>query len=155
METKHTSAVQLEDIPVNIKIKLSGLWVSLMIIYLYVDFIALFEPGSIENILDGIVWGEIEVTQAWALSAIILMAIPTLMIPLSLLLPAKKNRTANIVVGAVYVLVGIGSMIGEDWVFYIFGHCLGIVILLVLVWHAWNWPSAPGATIKQSETNEA
>ncbi|UGV41732.1 hypothetical protein J7W08_05505 [Methanococcoides orientis] len=139
MNSDENTPTFLEDVKINVKIKLSALWATLMFLYLYLDFFKLYEPGSIEEILAGRVW-EFEITQAWALSAMVLMTIPSLMVFLSMALPAKANRLTNIILGALYVVVGIGTMIGETWVFYIFGHSLGIILLLLIVWHAWNWP---------------
>lgn len=43
----------LEDIKVNVKLKLAALWASFMFLYIYVDYFHLFMPGSIEDILAG------------------------------------------------------------------------------------------------------
>ncbi|WP_135612889.1 DUF6326 family protein [Methanococcoides sp. AM1] len=139
MNSDENTPTFLEDVKINVKIKLSALWATLMFLYLYLDFFKLYEPGSIEEILAGRVW-EFEITQAWALSAMVLMTIPSLMVFLSMALPAKANRLANIIVGALYVFIGIGTMIGEVWYFYLFGHSLGVLLLLLIVWYAWKWP---------------
>ena len=43
----------LEDIKVNVKLKLAALWTSFMFLYIYVDYFALYMPGKIEDILKG------------------------------------------------------------------------------------------------------
>lgn len=91
----------LEDPKINVKIKLSALWVAVMFLYLYVDYFTLYIPGHIEDILAGIVW-KFQITQTWALSAMILMTIPIIMILLSLTLKAKANRWTNIIVGILH-----------------------------------------------------
>jgi hypothetical protein len=133
----------LEDPKINVKLKLSALWITIMFLYIYVDIFGFYKPGVIDDILIGKVW-TFDITQAWALSAMILMTIPSLMVFMSLTLPAKLNRWTNIVVGAVYILVGVGTTAGETWAFYVFGHILGIGLLLVIVWTAWSWPSQVG-----------
>lgn len=47
---------QLEDIKINIKIKIkrSALWVSLMFMFIYADFISLMIPGRVMGFNDGI-----------------------------------------------------------------------------------------------------
>ena len=35
-----------EDVKVNVRMKLSALWVALMLIYIYADILSLFRPGS-------------------------------------------------------------------------------------------------------------
>jgi hypothetical protein len=139
MNSEKKTATVLEDPKINVKLKLSALWITIMFLYIYVDIFGFYKPGVIEDILLGKVW-TFDITQAWALSAMILMTIPSLMVFMSLALPAKVNRGTNIIVGAVYILVGLGTMVGETWAFYIFGHILGIVLLLLIVWTAWTWP---------------
>jgi len=130
---------ELEDVKINVKIKLSALWVAVMFLYIYVDYFTLHIPGHIEDILAGIVW-KFQITQTWALSAMILMTIPIIMIFLSLTLKAKANRWTNIIVGILHILLAIANVIGETWAFYIFGTIAEIVLLSLIVWNAWKWP---------------
>ena len=143
MNSVEKTSSSLEDVKINVKIKLSALWTTLLFIYVYVDIFGLYKPGVIEDILEGIVW-EFEISQAWALGALILMMIPSLMVFLSLSLPAKANRWTNIIVSILYVVVGVGTTVGESWAFYIVGHVSGIVLLLLIVWYAWKWPRQEG-----------
>ena len=129
----------LADVKINVKMKLSALWVTLLLIYIYVDIFGFYKPGIIEDILSGKVW-QFEITQAWALGALILMMIPSLMVFLSVTLKASVNRWTNIIVGILYIVVGIVTIIGETWAFYIVGHVVGIVLLLIIIWTAWKWP---------------
>ena len=110
-----------------------------MFLYIYVDFFGLFQPGSLEHILDGKVW-VLDITQAWALSALIMMTIPSLMIFLSLVLPPKANRWTNIIVAVLYLLISIGNSIGETWYYYFLGSAVESVLLALVVWYAWRWP---------------
>jgi len=139
MNENRKAAGVLEDVKVNVKIKLAALWVTLMLIYIYVDIFGFYEPGVIEDILAGIVW-EFKISQAWALGALTLMMIPILMVFLSMMLKAGVNRWVNIIVAVLYIAVGIGTTIGETWAFYIVGHVVGIVLLLIVIWTAVRWP---------------
>ena len=139
MKRQRKTVKLLEDVKVNVKIKLAALWVTLLVIYIYVDIFGFYKPGIIEDILAGKVW-EFEITQAWALGALILMMIPSLMVLLSTILKASVNRWTNIVVAILYIAVGIGTTIGETWAFYIAGHVVGIVLLLIIIWTAFRWP---------------
>lgn len=132
-------AAGLEDMKINVKIRLSALWATLLFLYIYVDIFGFFKPGVIEDILNGRVW-EFDISQGWALGAMILMMIPSLMVFLSLALPAVANRWANIFVSGLYIVVGVGTMVGETWVYYFVGHVTGIVLLLLIAWYAWRWP---------------
>jgi hypothetical protein len=133
------TATILEDVNVNVKTKLSILWATVMFIYIYVDIFRFFQPGELENILAGKVW-IFEITQTWALSAMIMMTIPSLMVFLSLTLKAKANRWTNIIMGILHIAIAIGNVIGETWAYYIFGGVVEVVLLSLIVWNAWKWP---------------
>ena len=139
MNSEKKTATILEDVKINIKIKLSALWASVMFIYLYVDVFGFFKPGVIEDAIAGKVW-TFQITQVWLLGVIILMTIPSLMVFLSLVLPVKVNRWANIIVGILYIVVTLGMTIGESYAFYIFGSIVETVLLLLIVVYAWKWP---------------
>jgi hypothetical protein len=138
MNPKKTATI-LEDVNVNVKTKLSILWATVMFIYIYVDIFRFFQPGELENILAGKVW-IFEITQTWALSAMIMMTIPSLMVFLSLTLKAKANRWTNIIMGILHIAIAIGNVIGETWAYYIFGGVVEVVLLSLIVWYAWKWP---------------
>ena len=139
MNSEKKSATILEDVKVNIKIKLSILWATLMFIFIYVDIFRFFQPGELENILAGKVW-IFEITQTWALSAMVMMTIPSLMVLLSLTLKAKVNRWINIIMGILHIAIAIGNVIGETWAYYIFGGVVEVVLISLIVWYAWTWP---------------
>lgn len=136
---------ELEDVKINVKVKLSALWVTLLLIYIYVDIFGFYKPGVVEDILAGTVW-EFEITQAWAMSALILMMVPILMVYLSLDLKATVNRWTNIIVGIAYIIVGLGTTVGENWAFYVVGHVVGIVVLILIIGTAWKWPGQTNAS---------
>ena len=139
MNAKRKTARVLTDVKVNVKTKLAALWVTLLMIYIYVDIFGFYKPGVIQDILAGKVW-EFEISQAWALGALLLMMIPSLMVYLSMILKAGVNRWINIIAAILYIAVGIGTTIGETWAFYVVGHVVGIVLLLVIIWTALRWP---------------
>jgi len=131
-----------EDVKVNVKIKLSALWVALMFFYLYNDVFGSFRQDQVEKVLSG----EITLNQVSLFGAAILMAIPIFMIFLSLALPAKVNRWVNIIVGIVYVvvLVLVNLIPAETWAYYAFYEILEAVFIVLIVWHAWKWPKQVG-----------
>ena len=136
-------AKRWEEAPATVRLKLSALWVSVMFLYLYVDVFAFYMPGTIDDILIGRVW-EFDITQGWALGALALMAIPSLMVFLSLASPAVAARRANLVVATAYVLVSIGNVVGETWAFIWLGSAVEATVLLLVVRHAWTWPRHTG-----------
>ena len=140
MNTSIKTAGILEDVKINVKIKLSALWVALMCCYTYADILGFYAPGNLEELLSGVIAG-IEMTQGLLLGSAVLMAIPTAMVFLSLTLPAKANRLANIIVGTVYMgVLGSTFLTGRNPAYYIF-YAIGKAMLIALiVWHAYKWP---------------
>lgn len=133
----------LEDIKVNIKIKLAALWASLMFCYVYGDFFSLFVPGRIQNLMNGNS-GAGETTPVMLFLYALLLALPALMIFLSVALQAKANRILNIIMGILYTLVMIlvvSSSISEWMAFYVFLGVIEIILTCVIVWQAIKWPT--------------
>jgi hypothetical protein len=141
MNSDKKTATILEDMKINVKIKLSAFWITVNLLYIYVDVYSYYIPGEIEKIIAGeVAFTGIEVTQAFLLVVIILMTIPSIMVFLSLILPAKANRWTNISVGVFEIIFVAGGVIGETWAFYIFGSIVEVVLLSLIVWYAWKWP---------------
>ena len=132
-----------EVVKINVKMKLSALWVALMLIYAYADILSLFKAGAIEKMMDGFM-GPFPVTQGSLLSASILMMIPAVMVFLALALKAKVNRWVNIILGVLYTFVNISNLIGETWIYYISFVVVEIALTLLIVWFAWRWPNPEG-----------
>ncbi len=136
---KSTNNANYEDFKINVKIKISALWISLMFCYVYGDIFGFFVPGRINDIQAGIM-GLGAITQGVLLGTSVVLAIPSLMVFLSLMLTPKVNRWVNIILGAVFILGPALTMQGS-WVFYKFYSVVEIVISGLIVWFAWNWPS--------------
>jgi hypothetical protein len=139
MNSQKVPQKALEDIKVNVKLKLAALWTAFMFLYSYVDYFHLYMPGSLEDMLAGKVF-TFEVTQAFLLIVLVLVAIPVLMIFLSVALPAKVNRWTNIIVAAVYIPYMLFNLAGEAWIHMVFGAVVEVVLLLLVIWYAWKWP---------------
>ena len=144
MNSEKKTATILEDVKINVKIKLSALWVAVMLCYLYGDVFGLYKPGLIEEIIAGEVAG-MQITQVWLLGVVILMAIPSVMVFLSVTLKAKANRWVNIILGIVYTVVMLYTMLmPEVWTYYIFLGIVEVVLTALIVWYAWKWPKQEG-----------
>lgn len=134
----------LEDIQINVKLKLAALWTSFMFLYVYVDLFGFFKPGTIEDILLGKVF-TFDITPAFILVALVSVSIPALMIFLSLALPARVNRWTNIVVAILYIPYSLFNLAGaESWTHYYFGATVEVVLLALVLWYAWKWPRTSG-----------
>jgi hypothetical protein len=137
----------LEDQPIPVRAKLAAAWTSFMFLYVYVDILNFFTPGVVEDILDGKVF-EFDLSQSFSTTALTLVAIPILMVVLSMTLPARANRIANLTVASLYVPVTAFNLVGESWLaFYGLGVVLELTLLALIVRYAWTWPrTAPSAT---------
>nr|WP_231947715.1 DUF6326 family protein [Jiangella sp. DSM 45060] len=151
MRTRQPTTATLEDQPIPVRAKLAATWTSFMFLYAYVDILNFFTPGVIEDILDGKVF-EFDLSQTFSTTALTLMAIPILMVVLSMTLPARANRITNLVVASLYVPVTAFNAVGESWLyFYGLGIALELILLALIVRYAWTWPrTAPSATMATS-----
>ena len=139
MNSQKVPQKALEDIKLNVKLKLAALWASFMFLYIYVDYFHLYMPGALEDMLAGKVF-VFEITQAFLLVVLATVTIPALMIFLSVALPAKVNRWTNIIVATVYIPYTLFNLIGEAWMHMVFGAIVEVVLLLLVIWYAWKWP---------------
>jgi hypothetical protein len=121
-----------------------------------VDYFALYKPGVIDDILAGVVW-EFQISQTLLTVFLALLAVPILMIVLSVILPARANRVINLAVASVYVPVSAFNAVGESWtVFYGLSIGLEVLLLAFILRYAWTWPrrTASPATLAASLDSE-
>ena len=131
----------LEDIKIPVKVKLSALWGSVMFCYIYADYFGLYVPGSLKSMLDGKMEPLGHTTQAILLGTSVMMAIPSVMIFLSLALKPSLSRWLNIIFGALYTAIILITMWG--WEFAVFFGIIEVVLTALVVWYAWRWPEMP------------
>lgn len=129
----------LDDLKIHVKLKLSALWVSVMLCYIYGDYFGLYKPGALQEMLDGKMMPLGPVTQGMLLGTSILMAVPSVMVFLSLALKPNPNRWANIILGTTYTIIILITMPGA-WAFYMFLGIVEAVLTALIVWYAWTWP---------------
>lgn len=139
MKTQTTPQNTLEDIKVNVKTKLAVLWVSFMFLYFYVDYFHFYMPGSLKGILEGKAF-VFNITQEFLLIVLSLATIPILMIFLSVALPAKVNRWANIIVASIHIPYMLFNLAGEVWMHMVFGAVVEVILLCLIIRYAWKWP---------------
>ncbi|MDH4140899.1 MAG: DUF6326 family protein [Coriobacteriia bacterium] len=132
-----------DDRKVNVKVKLALLWVALMFLYIYNDVFSFFQPGHVAELVEGQLGG-VEFTQTVLAAAAALMALPSIMVLLSLTLRARPNRLVNIIVGIFHVAVLVGTQfVGESgvWLYWRFYEVLEALFLVLIIWTAWTWPA--------------
>lgn len=135
----NTKQNKFEDIKVNIKVKLAAIWTSLMFIIIYLDYFHLYIPNSLNNIIAGKVH-VFDVTQVFLLVALAMVAIPALFIFLSVVLPAKLNRRANIIAASINIPLILYNLDGVAWVHMVVGAIIQIIMLVLIIYYSWNWP---------------
>lgn len=131
---------EFENIKVPLRIQLSGIWASVMCCYIYGDYFELYVPGKVEGLISG---QHLLDTPMKLFAASLIMALPSLMIFLSLILSPKPARWLNIGAGVFFTLftfwVGISSL--TMWhTFYVFLSFLESLLTLLIVVKAWKWP---------------
>ncbi|MDQ0726518.1 DUF6326 family protein [Microbacterium sp. W4I20] len=143
MSTRHPTRTALDEQRMPVRAKLAASWTSFMLLYIYVDILAFYKPGVVDDILVGVVW-QFDITQTWAITALSLLALPILMVVLSAALPARVSRVLNIIVAAIQVPFAAFNAVGEwggSWmVFYVLGVALELVVLALILRWAWMWP---------------
>ena len=138
--TTATTTTALQDPPAPVRVRLAAAWASFMFFYIYVDYLHLYKPGAIDDILAGVVF-EFDISQTFAFTSLALVGIPALMIVLSTALPARANRTLNLVVAALYLPVSAFNVLGESWVyFYGLGVVVEVIVLAYILRTSWTWP---------------
>ena len=138
--TKTTSTRQYRDSPVDVKLVLSALWITMLFVFAYVDIFAFFRADVLEAALDGeIATTGFTVNQLFLTYTLVYILLPALMVVLSLVLPPRVNRMVNIVVSLLYVVTIIGGAIGETWAYYIIGSIVEVMLLAAIARTAWYW----------------
>ncbi|MBS0556076.1 MAG: hypothetical protein JSR27_01530 [Proteobacteria bacterium] len=128
----------LDDLKIHVRIKLSALWATLMFCYIYGDYFGLYVPGKLTGIIAGN--GPVgPVSQNTLVATAIMLAVPGIMVFLSLVLPPRLTRWLNIILAAVYIGIMTLTMPGA-WSFYLLLGGLEIAIGLLTIWYAWTWP---------------
>jgi Family of unknown function (DUF6326) len=143
----------LEDLRMPVQAKLAAAWTSFMFLYIYVDYFHLYKPGVIDGILGGAVF-EFDISQTLLTAFLTLIAIPILMVMLSMMLPARANRTINLVVASLYIPVSMFNAVGESWT-YFYGLSIGLEVLLLafILRSAWTWPRTAAPATRTTSLN--
>ncbi|MFF5213618.1 DUF6326 family protein [Streptosporangium sp. NPDC000396] len=135
----------LDNPPVPVQAKLAAAWTSFMFLYIYVDYFHLHKPGVIDNLRAGVVF-EFDISPTLLTMMLASVAIPALMVMLSMTLPARVNRATNLVVALLYIPYSVVNAAGEswDWAFF-YGLSIGVEVLLLafILRSAWTWPRTP------------
>lgn len=129
----------LEEYRAPAKVRLAALWASTMFCYVYGDYLGMFAAGTLKQMSEGIMGPLGPATPAVLIGVSVMMALPSVMIALSLLLPAAASRWTNLLLGLVYTAIVAVSLPGSE-PFYILLGVIEMALTLGIAVAAWRWP---------------
>ena len=117
---------------IDMKVKLSTLWIVVMLNMIYADIYSIMVELVNKNTLD--IPGNVKTIMA---VAAIVTNIPILMIYLSRVLKYEANRWANIIAGLLTIIYVVGG--GDLSPHYIIVASIEIILLLIILVNSWKW----------------
>jgi hypothetical protein len=128
------------DSKIDVKIKLSSLWAAVTLCYLYGDYFELYVPKKVSGMISG---ESMLDTPMKLFAASVLLAVPALMVFLSVVLKPDFNRRLNIILGifytAIMLLIAVISL--TPWrTFYVFLAILESALTSLVIFYAFTWP---------------
>jgi hypothetical protein len=117
-----------------LQIKLSAIWIALMLTYLLGDVLRIFSGDFSSGEISGM-----EIGPKMYLGMAVLMVIPILMVVLSLTLKDPVNRWANIIVAAFFFLFNLIGLPTYPSAYDKFLIAVGLGFNLLTIWFAWRW----------------
>jgi len=142
MSIPTTAQKQLDNPQIPVQAKLAAAWTSLMFLVIYIDYFHLYQPGEIDEIRSGVIF-EFDISGTLMAIFFVIIAIPALMVLLSMTLPARVNRVTNLVVASLYIPVMVFNAAGASWdwaIYYALTIGVEVLILAFILRAAWTWP---------------
>ena len=118
-------------------IKLSVIWICVMLTYLLGDVLRIFSGDFKAGEMGS--KGDMPMTQNMLLGIAILMVIPILMVFLSVTLDQPVNRWVNIIVAVFFFLFNLVGLPTYPSLYDKFLITVSLAFNVVTVWYAWNW----------------
>jgi len=114
------------------KVKLSLLWIFVVLNMAYADILSLMDPTSpIREVMAGA-----PMPAGGLVVGAILMETSIAMVILSWILNYKVNRWVNIVIGALNILYVVRGGHGP---YYVFFATVEVACMLLIIWFSWKW----------------
>ena len=114
------------------KVKLSLLWIFVILNMAYADILSLMDPTSV---IRGIMAGAPLPAGGLILGAIVMEA-SFAMVILSWVLNYKVNRWVTIIIG---VITSVLIVTGGHGLYYLFFTVIEVACILLIIWFAWKW----------------
>ena len=128
--------LQKQILAMEMKAKLSTLWMFFLLNTIFRDIHEFIEPGFIEKAMTGTFNGT-QITEHLLLFGGFVAEVPISMVLLSRLLPYGANRWANIIAAVITLLFEINN--GTTDLDDTFHMVIEIAALLFIIWSAWRW----------------
>jgi len=154
-KTRQPTTTALEDLRIPVQAKLAAAWTSLMFLVIYIDYFHLYQPGEIDDIRGGVIF-EFVISGTLMSIFFAIIAIPALMIMLSMTLPARVNRATNLVVASLYIPVMVFNAAGASWDYaFYYALTIGVEVLILafILRSAWTWPRTPAVPAGPATTD--
>ncbi len=114
------------------KVKLSLLWIFVVLLMVYADIVSLLDPTSpIREVMAGA-----PLPAGGLMAGAILMITSISPVMLSWVLSYKVNRWVSIIIGA-YMIVHI--VIGGHGLYYVLFETVEVACILLTIWFTWKW----------------
>ncbi len=123
--------------PVDTRVRLAALWTTIMIIVAFVDIFSLYRADVRASIEAGQLF-VFEIGEGFLLGVTMYVALPTLMIAASVLLPRRAVRALTFVIAPLFAVTIVGAALGEMG-YYVLGSALELILLAVIMVIAVRW----------------
>jgi len=118
----------------DVRIKLSALWICLMLTYLLGDVLRIFSGDFVAGEIAGM-----QANQTMFMLAAVVMLIPIVMVFLSLTLNYPVNRWANIILAIFLFLFNLVGLPTYPSLYDKFLIAVSLGFNVLTVWYAWKW----------------
>ena len=118
----------------DVRIILSGIWVALMLVYLWGDVLRIFAGDFTAGQVGGV-----QLTQIMLMLMAIIMLAPIVMLILSLTLTFPAIRWINIIVAISLFIFNLVGLPGYPGAYDKFLIIVGLGVNILTVWYAWTW----------------
>ena len=116
------------------QLKLSAIWIVLMLTYLLGDVMRIFSGDFVAGEMVGA-----QTSQGLYLGMAVLFVMPIIMVFLSLTLNYKTNRWMNLILAILFFAINLIGLPGYPSYYDQFLIVVGLVFNLLTIWHAWKW----------------
>lgn len=122
------------NVRLDIKEKISILWIVVMINMIFADILSFMLPGFLNDIIIGNT--PVQITQQILLAFAFILEVPIGMIYLSKVLNHKANGWTNIIASIITIAFIVGG--GSLSLHYLFFGAVEVIILLIIIRCAWK-----------------